>query len=140
MADYKEAFVGIDVAKVRNAVAIADAGREGEVRFFGEVEASNESMRRVIQRISAKFDRVHFCYEAGPTGYGLYRLIRSLGHECTVVAPSLIPRKPGDRVKTNRRDDVSLARLLRAGEAQGRSSSMRLLGWRLTILVRASER
>jgi transposase len=59
---------------------------------------------------------VHFCYEAGPTGYGLYRLIRSLGHECTVVAPSLIPKKPGDRVKTNRRDAVSLARLLRAGE------------------------
>lgn len=116
VADYREAFVGIDVAKLRNAVAIADAGREGEVRFFGEVDASDTSMRRVIQRIKAKFDQVHFCYEAGPTGYGLYRLIRSLGHECTVVAPSLIPRKPGDRVKTNRRDAVSLARLLRAGE------------------------
>ena len=72
-------------------------------------------MRRVIQRIAGKFDRVHFCYEAGPTG-GLYRLIHSLAHKCTVVAPSLIPRKPGDRVKTNRRDSVSLARLLRAGE------------------------
>ena len=116
MADHKEAFVGIDVAKLRNAIAIADPGREGEVRFFGEVDASDTSMRRVIQRIAAKFDRVDFCYEAGPTGYGLYRLIRLLGHECTVVAPSLIPRKPGDRVKTNRRDAVSLARLLRAGE------------------------
>ncbi len=73
-------------------------------------------MRRVVQRLASKFDDVHFCYEAGPTGYGLYRLIRSLGHECVVVAPSLIPRKPGDRVKTNRRDAVSLARLLRAGE------------------------
>jgi transposase len=116
VADHKEAFVGIDVAKLRNAIAIADPGREGEVRFFGEVDASDTSMRRVIQRIAAKFDRVDFCYEAGPTGYGLYRLIRLLGHECTVVAPSLIPRKPGDRVKTNRRDAVSLARLLRAGE------------------------
>ncbi|TIP82106.1 MAG: IS110 family transposase, partial [Mesorhizobium sp.] len=116
MADYREAFVGIDVAKQRNAVAIAEAGREGEVRFFGEVDASDTSMRRVIQRIAAKFDRIHLCYEAGPTGYGLYRLIRSLRHECTVVAPSLIPRKPGDRVKTNRRDALSLARLLRAGE------------------------
>lgn len=114
MADYREAFVGIDVAKLRNAIAIADAGREGEVRFFGEVDASNTSMRRVIQRIATKFDRVHFCYEAGPTGYG--RLIRSLGHECMVVAPSLIPRKLGDRVKTNRRDALALARLLRAGE------------------------
>ena len=73
-------------------------------------------MRRIVQRIAGRFDRVHFCYEAGPTGYGLYRLIRSLGHECTVVAPSLIPRKPGDRVKTNHRDAISLARLLRAGE------------------------
>ncbi|SCB55835.1 hypothetical protein GA0061098_105616 [Bradyrhizobium shewense] len=104
------------MGKLRNAVAIADAGREGEVRFFGEVDASATNMRRVLERIANRFDRVHFCYEAGPTGYGLYRLIRSLGHECTVVAPSLIPRKAGDRVKTNRRDAVSLARLLRAGE------------------------
>ncbi|CAM5761511.1 IS110 family transposase ISMtsp6 [Labrys miyagiensis] len=116
MADYKEAFVGIDVAKLRNAIAVAEAGREGEVRYFGEVDASATSMRRVIQRIAARFKRIHFCYEAGPTGYGLYRLIHLLGHECTVVAPSLIPRKPGDRVKTNRRDALSLARLLRAGE------------------------
>jgi transposase len=116
VADYREAFVGIDVAKLRNAIAIADSGREGEVRFLGEVDASDQSMRRVIQRLADRFDRVHFCYEAGPTGYGLYRLIRSMGHECMVVAPSLIPRKPGDRVKTNRRDALALARLLRAGE------------------------
>ena len=70
MADYREAFIGIDVAKLRNAIAIADAGRDGEVRFFGEVDASNSGMRHVVQRISAKFDRAHFCYEAGPTGYG----------------------------------------------------------------------
>ncbi|RWC23248.1 MAG: IS110 family transposase, partial [Mesorhizobium sp.] len=69
MADYREAFVGIDVAKLRNAIAVADAGREVEVRFFGEVDVSDESMRRVIQRIATRFDRVHFCYEAGPTGY-----------------------------------------------------------------------
>jgi transposase len=99
-----------------NAIAIADGGRDGEVRFLGEVDAAASCMRQVIQRIAAKFDRANFCYEAGPTGYGLYRLIRSLGHECIVVAPSLIPRKPGDWVKTNRRDAVSLARLLRAGE------------------------
>ena len=116
MAYYREAFIGIDVAKLRNAIAIVDSGREGEVRFLGEVDASDQSMRRAIQRIAGRFDRVHFCYEAGPTGYGLYRLIRSLGHECTVVAPSLILRKPGDRVKTNRRDAVALARLLRASE------------------------
>lgn len=73
-------------------------------------------MCRVIKQIAAKHERVHFCYEAGPTGYGLYRLITSLGYPCMVVAPSLIPRKPGDRIKTNRRDAVGLARLLRAGE------------------------
>ncbi|MGV2130924.1 IS110 family transposase [Agrobacterium vitis] len=116
MADYREAFVGIDVAKLKNAIAIADAGRDGDIRYLGEVEASDADMRRIIRRIAAKFDCVHFCYEAGPTGYGLYRLIRSLGHDCMVVAPSLIPRRPGDRVKTNRRDALALARLLRAGE------------------------
>jgi transposase len=73
-------------------------------------------MRRLVARLAAKYGRLHFCYEAGPTGYGLYRLIVALGHACTVVAPSLIPRKPGDRVKTNRRDATTLARLLRAGE------------------------
>ena len=97
-------------------MAIADGERGGEVRYLGEVASSEESMRRLVKRIAAKHDRVHFCYEAGPTGYGLYRLITSLGHPCVVVAPSLIPRKPGDRVKTNRRDAVALAKLLRAGE------------------------
>lgn len=98
VANYREAFVGIDVAKLKNAIAAAETGREGEVRFWGEgeVDASDTSMRRIIQRIAANFDRVHFCYEAGPTGHGLHRLIQSLGHECLVVAPSLIPRKPGD--------------------------------------------
>jgi transposase len=111
-----EVFVGIDVAKVRNAVAIADGERGGEVRYLGEVDASEESMRRLVKRIAAKHERVHFCYEAGPTGYGLYRLITTLGHPCMVVAPSLIPRKPGELVKTNRRDAVALAKMLRAGE------------------------
>lgn len=111
-----EAFVGIDVAKLRNAIAIADGERGGEIRFLGEVDASGPSMRRLVQRIAARHEPVQFCYEAGPTGYGLHRLITSLGHACTVVAPSLVPRKPSDRVKINRRDAVALAKLLRAGE------------------------
>jgi len=111
-----EVFVGIDVAKARNAVAIADGERGGEVRFLGEVDASEESMRRLVRRIASRQEQVHFCYEAGPTGYGLHRLITSMGYPCAVVAPSLIPRKPGDRVKTNRRDAIALAKLLRAGE------------------------
>src|SRR3954469_24030463 len=116
MAEMREAFVGIDVAKLRNAVAVADAGRDGEIRFHGEVDASPESMRRLAAKLAGKYERLHFCYEAGPTGYGLHRLLTGLGHSCVVVAPSLIPRKPSDRVKTNRRDAVSLARLMRAGE------------------------
>ena len=116
MTTPKEVFVGIDVAKLRNAVAIADAGRNGEIRYMGEFDASPESMTRLIRKLAAKHDKLHFCYEAGPTGYGLYRQILALGHECIVVAPSLIPRRSGDRVKTNRRDAQSLARLLRAGE------------------------
>ena len=86
------------------------------VSSAGEVDASEESMRRVVKRIAATCERADSADEAGPTGYGLHRLITSLGHPCTVVAPSLIPRKPGDRVKTNRRDAVALARLFRAGE------------------------
>jgi transposase len=122
MTGSREAYVGIGAAKSRNAVAIAEEGRDGEVRYLGEFDATPESMRRLVTRLAAKYGRVHFCYEAGPTGYGLHRLIMFLGHlmflghPCTVVAPSLIPRKPSDRVKTNRRHAMTLARLLRTGE------------------------
>jgi transposase len=116
MVEDSEAFVGIDAAKARNAIAIAEAGRAGEIRYLGEIDATPQSMRKVVARLAAKYQRLHFCYEAGPTGYGLYRQLTALGHDCIVVAPSLIPRKPGVRVKTNRRDAIALARLLRAGE------------------------
>ena len=116
MEDDSEIFVGFDVAKARHAVAVAEYGRQGEVRFLGEIDADPVSVRRLVARLEKRHARLHFCYEAGPTGYGLYRQLTELGHRCTVVAPSMIPRKPGDRVKTNRRDAMQLARLLRAGE------------------------
>jgi transposase len=116
MDDYKSAFVGLDTSKLRNAVAIAAAGRGGEVRFFGEIENTPAATAKLVGKLSTKYQRLTFCYEAGPTGYGLQRQIRALGFECLVVAPSLIPKRPGDRVKTNRRDALSLARLLRADE------------------------
>ena len=116
MTEDSTVYVGIDAAKAKHAVAVAEPGRRGEVRYLGEIAASPETVRKLITRLAAKHGKLHVCYEAGPTGYGLYRQIVSLGHACTVVAPSLIPRRPGDRVKTNRRDAVSLARLLRAGE------------------------
>ena len=116
MSNHSEAFVAFDSSKLRNAVAIAEAGRGGEVRFFGDVENSGTATAKLVKKLAAKYQRLTFCYEAGPTGYGLYRQIKSLDHECIVVAPSLIPKRPGDKVKTNRRDAVNLAKLLRAGE------------------------
>ncbi len=111
-----EAFVGIDTAKARNAVAVAEGDRNGEVRYLGEFDNTPDAVAKLVRRLAERYGVVHYCYEAGPTGYGLYRQIRALGQDCGVVAPSLIPRRPGDRVKTNRRDATSLARLLRAGE------------------------
>jgi transposase len=116
MKDHSEAFVAFDTSKLRNAVAVAESGRSGEVRFFGEIENNNAATAKLVRKLATKYERLTFCYEAGPTGYGLYRQITSLGHDCMVVAPSLIPTKPGDRVKTNRRDALNLVKLLRAGE------------------------
>lgn len=116
MKQDSEVFVGMDVAKVRHAVAIAEDGRQGEIRFLGEIDADPTSVRRLVNRLEKRHTRLHFCYEAGPTGYGLYRQLIEMGHRCMVVAPSMIPRRPGDRIKTNRRDAMQLARLLRAGE------------------------
>jgi transposase len=116
MSEHSEAFVGFDTSKLRNAVAIAESGRDGEVRFFGEIENTTEATAKLVRKLAGKYERLTFCYEAGPTGYGLHRQITGLGHGCNVVAPSLVPKKPGNRVKTNRRDAVSLAKLLRAGE------------------------
>src|SRR5919106_868024 len=116
MSDHSEAFVAFDSSKLRNAVAIADAGRAGEVRFLGEIDNTGAATAKLVGKLAAKYERLTFCYEAGPTGYGLYRQLTSLGHECVVVAPSLIPKKSGDRVKTNRRDALNLVKLLRAGE------------------------
>src|SRR3954468_13806633 len=88
----------------------------GMARYAILAKSIPDAVRKLLERLSAKHGKLHVCYEAGPTGYGLYRQVIKLGHECPVVAPSLIPRKSGDRVKTNRRDAVQLARLLRAGE------------------------
>lgn len=116
MEEDSVAYVALDTAKLRNAVALAEAGREGEIRFLGEFENTPAETAKLLRKLAARYGRLVVCYEAGPTGYGLYRQIKQLGHDCQVVAPSLIPRKPGDRVKTNRRDALSLARQLRAGD------------------------
>jgi transposase len=116
MQQDSEIYVGLDTSKLKISVALAEAGRSGEVRFFGDIDSTPEAGARLVAKLEKRHVRLAFCYEAGPTGYGLHRQITTLGHACTVVAPSLIPRRPGDRVKTNRRDAVTLAKLHRAGE------------------------
>jgi len=116
MEEISALYIGLDVSKLKISVALADDGRNGEVRFFGDIDARPATIAAVAAKLAKRGSRLHFCYEAGPTGYDLYRQIVALGHDCVVVAPSLIPQRPGDRVKTNRRDALSLAKLHRAGE------------------------
>ena len=116
MTDHSEAFVAFDTSKLRNAVAVAEAGRSGDVRFLGEIDNTASATARLVRKLAGKYGRVSFCYEAGPTGYGLYRQITGMGQTCVVVAPSLIPKKAGDRVKTNRRDALGMVTQFRAGE------------------------
>lgn len=109
-------FVGLDVHKATVSVVVAEGTRGGEVRSFGTVANRAEAIEKLVGRLARDGYRLSFCYEAGPCGYGLYRQLTALGHECVVVAPSLIPVRAGDRVKTDRRDAVMLAKLHRAGE------------------------
>jgi transposase len=113
---HSRAFIGNDTSKLRNAVAVAEDGRDGDVRYFGEMDTTEAATRKLVIKLAAKFRQLTFCYEAGPTGYGLHQLNGKLGHDCIVAAPSLMPKKLGDRVKTNRRDAVGLSKPLRAGE------------------------
>lgn len=109
-------FIGLDVHKATISVAVAKGARGGEVRHWGAIPHQADQIRKLSEKLSADGLRLHFCYEAGPCGYGLHRQLVGLGHDCIVVAPSLIPVKAGDRVKTDRRDAVMLAKLHRAGE------------------------
>ena len=108
-------FVGLDVHAETIAVAIAEPERNGEVRSLGSVPNRPESVRKLVKKLGP-VDQLQVCYEAGPTGYVLYWQLTELGVKCEVVAPTLIPVKAGDRVKTDRRDAEKLARSYRAGD------------------------
>ncbi len=112
--DCSTRFVGLDVSKETIAVGIADGGRE-KARYWGSLAHTPEKIRQLMAKLGAK-ESLLVCYEAGPTGYGLYRQLSGMGISCLVVAPSLTPQRPGDLVKTDRRDALRLAELLRAGE------------------------
>ena len=109
-------YVGLDVHKDGIVVAVAEGGLRGEVREYGRIANTATALDRLVRRLGGEGIRLRFCYEAGPCGYGIHRHLSAHGHECAVVAPSLIPKRAGDRVKTDRRDAVGLARLHRAGE------------------------
>jgi len=108
-------FVGLDDSKTSIDVAVASEGRDGEVRSYGTIENTPEAVRKLVRRLGRPKD-LYFVYEAGPCGYGLYRDLLTLGTNCMVAAPSKTPRRLGDRIKTDRRDSLELARLHRAGE------------------------
>ena len=109
-------FVGLDVHKDSITVAYAPDERGAEVIFLGPIGTRQCDIDKLIRQLQSKAPRLLFVYEAGPCGYWLYRYLKKKGQDCIVVAPSLIPRKPGDRVKTDRRDAVQLARLMRSGD------------------------
>jgi transposase len=108
-------FVGLDVHKDFISVAYVPEERQAEVTFVGPIGTREGDIDKLIRRLRTKNSRLVFADEAGPSGYGLCRYLRKKGYPCLVVAASLIPKKAGDRVKTDRRDAVQLARLMRSG-------------------------
>lgn len=106
-------FVGLDVHAETIAGAVAEQGEE--VRFLGRLLNREESVRKLVKKLGP-VEQLRFCYEAGPTGYAPYWQLTALGAKCEVVAPTLVPVKAGERVKTDRRDALKLARSYRAGD------------------------
>lgn len=115
MNEFNNIYVGLDSHKATIAVGIAQEGREAPL-YYGEIAYTEAAVAKLVKRLSKDGQTLHFCYEAGPCGYELQRQIQQLGHMCEVIAPALIPRKAGQRMKTDRRDALSLSGLYRAGE------------------------
>ena len=109
-------FVGLDVHKDSIGVAYAAGNRTTPPEFVGSIGTRQSDLDRLIRRLQGKSSHLVFAYEAGPCGYVLYSYLTAKGLECQVVAPSLMPKRPGDKVKTDRRDAVEIARLLRSGD------------------------
>jgi transposase len=112
-------YVGLDVHKDTTVVAIADGGRDGEVRVYGSISSDLHAVEKMMAKLRSDGSTLRVVYEAGPTGYVLYRRLLQLKIECIVVAPSRTPHPKGTRQKTDRRDAIMLARLHRAGELEG---------------------
>src|SRR6202035_1123925 len=122
MAD-RITYVGLDVHKESIVVAVAAGGLRGEVREYGRIANTAAALDRLMRKLRGEGVGLRFCYEAGPCGYGIQRHLSAHGHECMVVAPSLIPKRVGDRVKTDRRGAARLA-ASSSGRADGGMGSL----------------
>jgi transposase len=109
-------FIGLDTHKEFNEVAYIEEHRGAQPVHLGRFSSSKVAVQKLVRQFESKYSdaTLHFVYEAGPCGYWIYRLITSLGHCCYVVAPSLIPKKPGEKIKTDKRDALKLAKLLKS--------------------------
>jgi len=116
MAEPTTLFVGLDVHKETIAVAHASPDRSSDVVYVGQIGTKEADIAKLLRRLHSHASTLVVAYEAGPCGYGLCRTLAKKGLSCMVGAPSLIPKKPGERVKTDRRDAAQLARLLRSGD------------------------
>jgi transposase len=112
-------YVGLDVHKDTTVVAVAEGGREGECRIYGTISSDLHALEKLLRKLGGEKVCLHVVYEAGPTGYVIYRRLHQLKIDCIVVAPSRTPQPAGQRQKTDRRDALMLARLHRAGELTG---------------------
>ena len=109
-------FIGLDTHKEFNEVAYIEEHRGAQPVHLGRIPSSKVAVQKLVRQFESKYPgaTLHFVYEAGPCGYWIYRLITSLGHCCYVVAPSLIPKKPGEKIKTDKRDALKLSKLLKS--------------------------
>jgi transposase len=113
-------FIGMDTHKVFTEIAYTGFERGSSIEHFGKIKTTKPAIVKFAKQMQSKYPKatLHFVYEAGPCGYWVYRLLTSLGHCCYVVAPSLIPKRPGDKIKTDKRDAINLTRLLKNADIE----------------------
>lgn len=117
-------FIGLDTHKDSIAVALAEGGRSGEVRYFGQIGNEPAAVVKLVKQLADRYSKLHFCYEAGPCGYGLQRQLASLGHECVVVAPTHTPVKKAFALRTT--GTMRWSWLDSTGQATSRQSGCRM--------------